>query len=129
MAKILNFIKNKIVIYSLIMNCIFLFVFFYSIMDETGGWGNIELFITLIFLYPILIFLINFVFYSFNEKIKFTYLSFLIFFIVFITQFNLLSLNLSKLIKLIGVITLPLIIVYFQHVLYLIFKKVKRNNQ
>lgn len=124
MQKKLNIVKSKMVVYPLIINLIFLFIFFYSIMDQTGGWGNIDLFIKLIFIFPILVFGISFTFSSFNERVIFNYLSFLIYGVIIINQFNLFSIELKTLIKLVVLIISPLILALFQHGVCMIVKKI-----
>lgn len=127
MDTILKFLKDRAIKYSLLINLLYLVFFLIIIYNPTGGWGNIDAFISSIFYFPILIFAISFTFESFKDKLKFDYLSFIMFGFIVSKELNFISTNFSSLIRLFALIISPIILALLAHLVFYIYKKGKWN--
>ena len=128
MNAILKFLKDRAIKYSLLINLLYLVFFLIIIYNPTGGWGNIDAFISSIFYFPILVLTISFTFKSFKDKLKFDYLSFIIFGFIVSKELNLISANFLSLIKLFALIISPMILALLAHMGFYIYKKTRKNK-
>lgn len=106
---------KKILTPSLIINFFSLAIFVLAI-DFSGGWGNIGLYLSMLFILPSIVFVLNFFYDGLSAKIKLSYSCMVIYFISFIATLNPLYIMAGAI--------LPLLIALCSHYLSIILIKI-----
>jgi len=120
--------KNKIILFSSVINITYLLFFLLIAFNPNGGWGNIELFIYSIYAFPILVLFFSFKLNGLKNKIVLNYLSFIIYGFLIIQELNLLSFNPVRLVGLFLLLLAPFILSLLGNIIHKRSQDIKHKH-
>lgn len=109
MKSIIKLLKNEAMKYAIFMNILYLIFFLMTINPPGGGWGYIDAFLTSVWVFPIIVFMMSFIFKPFKQRLLFNSLSVIVILIVMLQTFIIPSFDREDIFVLLAYIFFPII--------------------